>query len=281
MRIAITGARGFVGGHLARQLAAAGHEVLEMGRGVEPPGIRYSLEEGIAPQRLHGVDLLLHCAHDFRAADAAQAYRRNVLGSIALFRAAHAAGVPRLVFISTMSAFPGCRSRYGQGKLEVEQAVTELGGYSLRLGLVQDDSGRGLSGSLRRLAAALPVIPLPGRGGQRLYPVPASELAAAVLAITKQAAPGVFTVAHDEGFTMAELLRGYAAQAGRQVVLLPLPWQLMWLGLRLAEAAGLRLSFRSDSLLSLVNQNPAPDFDSVRRLGLTLAVPQELPRSSA
>jgi hypothetical protein len=39
---------------------------------------------------------------------------------------------------------------------------------------------------------------------------------------------------------------------------------MRWATLRAAEAAGVNIKFRSDSLVSLMNQNPAPDF---RRLG--------------
>jgi hypothetical protein len=40
--------------------------------------------------------------------------------------------------------------------------------------------------------------------------------------------------------------------------------------LRCLELGGVRLSFRSDSLLSLVNQNPDPDFSATHGLGLAL-----------
>jgi hypothetical protein len=43
---------------------------------------------------------------------------------------------------------------------------------------------------------------------------------------------------------------------------------LVWAGLKSAEACGLKLNFRSDSLVSLTHQNPAPDFSANARAGL-------------
>ncbi len=41
-----------------------------------------------------------------------------------------------------------------------------------------------------------------------------------------------------------------------------------WLGLKTVESIGLPLGFRSDSLVSLINQNAAPDFSATDRVGL-------------
>lgn len=272
LRIALTGARGFVGSHLARSLRAAGHCVVPLGR--EAPArtdapIAFSLETGVAPDALAGFDALIHCAHDFSAPDARENRRLNEAGSIRLFDAAGRAGIRNLVFVSTMSAFPGCRSNYGKAKLAVEQQVTALGGVSIRPGFVYDATNRGLSGSLRRLATASPVIPVPGSGNYKLYPVHGEDLGTALVKIVEAGMrPPVVTVAQTNPCTLAGLLRLYARQAGRPLVLLPVPWQPMWAALRVLEACGARPSFRSDSLLSLLNQNPSPDFQPMRDLGL-------------
>jgi hypothetical protein len=47
-----------------------------------------------------------------------------------------AAGVPTLLFISSLSAFEGCRSQYRAAKLAVERCVTEARGCNMRLGFV-------------------------------------------------------------------------------------------------------------------------------------------------
>jgi hypothetical protein len=46
---------------------------------------------------------------------------------------------------------------------------------------------------------------------------------------------------------------------------------LEWLGLKSAELVGLRLRVRSDSLISLINQDPSPDFGATRAAGLAFA----------
>jgi nucleoside-diphosphate-sugar epimerase len=255
MKIAVTGARGFVGAHLTAQVRAQGHEVVELS---------WRLESQTEPALPESLDALIHAAYDFAAED-----DRNVAGSIRLFHAARAAGVDRLIFISSLSAFEGCKSRYGASKLAVEQRVAAIGGCIVRLGFVCDDSGRGLSGSLKKLAA-LPIIPLPGGGDQNLFTIHASDLGAAFLRLLQDCRNGVINVAHPEPVSLARMMRAFAKQRGKRGVFLPFPWRLLWAPLRVAEAIGVRLPFRSDSLVSLMNQNPAPDFTRLRDLRLRL-----------
>ena len=242
MKIAITGATGFVGGHLTTQLRAMGHDVTPLARNVAPA---------------ETFDALIHGGWDLAKPEA------NVASSLRLFDAAKAAGIPRILFISSLSAFEGCRSRYGMMKLAVEKAVAAIGGCSVRLGFVCDDSGRGLSGSLKRLAR-LPVIPLPGGGKQNLFTIQAEDLAPAFLKILQRYDRDSINLAHPEPVSLAGMMRTFARQQGMSAVFLPVPWRMLWAPLRAAEAAGLELKLRSDSLVSLMDQNPAPDF---RRLG--------------
>ncbi len=57
-----------------------------------------------------------------------------------------------------------------------------------------------------------------------------------------------------------QLLLEIARGLGKKIRFIPLPWRLAWAGLKSAETCGLRLNFRSDSLVSLMHQNPNPDF---------------------
>jgi hypothetical protein len=58
-----------------------------------------------------------------------------------------------------------------------------------------------------------------------------------------------------------------SAKRGHGVrVILPIPWPALFLALWCLAKVGVRLGFRSDSLLSLVHANQAVDLSSLHRL---------------
>src|SRR5579872_1500151 len=75
----------------------------------------------------------------------------------------------RVVLISSLSAFRGARSRYGQAKLELEKAVLERGGAAVRPGVVFGARPGGLFAAICASVARTRVLPLPGGGSQRLF----------------------------------------------------------------------------------------------------------------
>jgi glycine/D-amino acid oxidase-like deaminating enzyme len=74
--------------------------------------------------------------------------------------------------------------------------------------------------------------------------------------------------ASEHGWTFRTILAELAAARNRSARVLPIPWRAIWLLLKSAEAAGLRPGFRSDSVVSLVNQDPRPDFAPTRATGV-------------
>lgn len=122
MRIAITGATGFLGRYLVRHLAGAGHQLRCWYRptsdrsGLEPWGSAIEWqpgglgEAGETTGLVNGVDAVVHAALEwqrqggFRSsgqAALAQFLAKNLMGSLRLFEEAYAAKVSRFVFIST------------------------------------------------------------------------------------------------------------------------------------------------------------------------------------
>lgn len=115
MTVLVTGATGFVGSAVARRLLAAGERVRVL---VRPSSDRSNLA-GLAvetvlgdlrdpaslPPALAGCQALLHVAADYRlwVPDPAAMLASNVAGTRALMQAALAAGVPRIVYTSSVA----------------------------------------------------------------------------------------------------------------------------------------------------------------------------------
>ncbi|MGB9030696.1 MAG: NAD(P)-dependent oxidoreductase [Acidobacteriaceae bacterium] len=274
---AITGASGYVGSRIAQRLAQDGRVVALCRKPASDADISWSLSssEDVAPLlRQRRVSVLIHAAWDFSAVTAEDIQRVNVEGSIRMLRMAKAAGVGRIVFISTISAFIGARSLYGKAKLQVESVAAELGGIILRPGLVFGDSPGGVFGSIRKQVQHQKFIPLIGSGKAPQFLVPEETLAEVVAAAAAgrfDRAPGEpITVANPHPWPFRDLVRNLALAQGREVTLIALPWPLLYAGLRTGEILGRKMPFRSDSVISFVYQDPAPDFSRLEALGITV-----------
>ena len=121
MRIAITGATGFLGRYLVRRLAAAGHQLRcwyhpssdrggldDVSAAIEwLPG---DLANPAAVEFVRGTDAVVHAAVSWEGSGARRRggpgellrfLENNLMGSLRLFQAARTAGVSRFVFIAT------------------------------------------------------------------------------------------------------------------------------------------------------------------------------------
>ncbi len=271
----VTGANGYVGNSLCKSLQSAGYRVVRLVRDPSKckdgdEAVAYQLGDAL-PEISHAKDAcIVHCAYDFSCIDRDALFKCNVEGSIRLFEDARRQSINRFVFISSISAYDDCKSIYGQAKLSVEQAVRKLGGVTIRPGIVYGgDKAGGMVASLKKVAAKLPLIPVPG-ASKPLYLCHEEDLGKLVcravggqIAITEPV-----IAACPKPVSFANVLRILAAKERKRPLLIPIPWQLAWCPLKLTEAVGIQLGFRSDSLVSLLNPNPRPDFRSAEPSGV-------------
>jgi NADH dehydrogenase len=268
----ITGANGFVGAGLSACLQALGWRVTPWTRRPESSGggRTFRLGEDVDPALLRGVRALVHCAYDFKPRTWDEITSVNVIGSEKLLRAARAAGVESVVLISTLSAFEGCRSLYGRAKVQIERIAQSQGAFVIRPGLVYGGGAGGVFGRLVRQVGKSRFVPSLHGGRQVQYLVHIEDLGNLVQRCLNGQVPqgaGIVSIAHEQGWELEQILLAIAAAMGKQVSFVPVPWQLVWLGLKALEAAGFPTNFRSDSLLGMVYQNPNPSFALLRSLG--------------
>jgi dihydroflavonol-4-reductase len=115
MKVFLTGATGFVGHHVARALAAEGADLRLLVRkssnlqNLEGVAGETVVGDLLAPESLRsalaGCDAVMHVAADYRLwiRDPAAMYKANVDGTRELLRMAREAGVPRVVYTSSVA----------------------------------------------------------------------------------------------------------------------------------------------------------------------------------
>jgi nucleoside-diphosphate-sugar epimerase len=279
LTVGVTGARGYVGSVVAQALAGAGHNVVALVRGRPQRGAEavsgvlqrpYDLALPFAAEVLDGLDAVVHCAWDMGLTSFGDVWRVNVEGTNGLVAAAKEAGVRRLVFVSSMSAYDGTSQSYGLTKLACERVVLAAGGAVVRLGLVYGPGAGGMFGSLRKMGR-LPVVPVIA-GRARLFTVHEDDVAAALVSfVSADDVPSVpIGLAHPEPVTFEHILRASVAGPRATARFVPVPWPAVYFALRVGETLGVPLPFRSDSLLGLVRTAPAVgDQGVLRSLGLS------------
>ena len=281
--VAVTGATGFVGNAVVCELASHGFDVRAVVRMVNAsssPSVSNITHTAVGDIDSHtdwsaaltGVDCVIHCAarahvmHETEA-DALAAYRSvNVQGTRRLAEQAAAAGVRRLVFLSSVKVdgettdgllhpFGSPRfarddgggvdavapaDPYGISKWEAEQALWEVSARTgLEVVVVRPPLvyGPGVKGNLARLLRLVRSgMPLPFGAVQNKRSLIGLDNLVDLLirCVDHPAAAGqTFLVSDGEDLSTPDLLRHMAAAMGRSARLYPVPVSL----LRLAASA--------------------------------------------
>jgi nucleoside-diphosphate-sugar epimerase len=242
MKVFITGIRGFLGSHLARELAARGHTVLGSasvpGQGF--PCIRVG--EPVDPAVFGDSDTVVHGAHDFTPGS----LELNVSGAQLLLTAAHPR---RQIYLSSYSARPDAIGEYGVAKYRIENLFLDLHETVVRPGLVIGSGG--LFGRTLRYLRRSPVIPLLD-GGRDLVPVLAiADYATAMSNLIESGSGLVYNLFNERLPTMRELVDTVLKLDGRHALRLPIGYRLALAGLVAAERLRIPLPVGSGSLRAL------------------------------
>ncbi len=203
MRVAVIGAYGFIGSHVARCFLDAGHEVagfgrdLEVGRRTVPSAewhycdLNCDTDTDVWADRLTGCEVVVNCAGVLQRTARDDPSAIHSAATIALFEGARKIGVRRVVHVSALGADEDVETDYSRSKLAADSHLREmdLDWVILRPSLVIARDCFGGTGLMRMLAGLPGIVPLPGGTGLIFQPVGMDDLTAGITRLAEADAP--------------------------------------------------------------------------------------------
>jgi NADH dehydrogenase len=279
-RIAVLGGSGFVGRRLVQALAERGHEVSVFSRNLAahhermlPPGVRLRqldvYDEAALASALAGMDVAINLVGilNERGNDGSGFRRAHVELTQGLIRACHAAGVRRLLQMSSLNAGRGS-SHYLISRGEAEAAVRASGlHWTVFEPSVIFGAGDGLFCRFAALLQNLPVLPL-ARADARFAPVHVGDVVEAFLrCLDNPASHGeTYELYGPEIYSLREIVQLTARQLGLRRMVIALPDALGRLQALACDFVPGK-PFSSDNFRSLLTDSVG-GIDGLHRLGI-------------
>ena len=262
MRFFVTGATGFLGGHLLTSLRREGHSIHVWARassdvsGLGDVGVSRGAwtDAEALREAMRGCDVVVHAAGGGKVLRIADIYRTNVDSTRAVVEAAVAAGVPRFVLVSSLAACgasnagrprvesdpPEPLSHYGRSKLQAEGVLLEataLHGIIIRPPAVYGPGDTRMVALYR--AASRGVLPMVAPEGS-LSLVYGPDCADVIVraSVTDVPSGRAYFVADGEPHPRVEFARQIGAAVGRRVRVVPVPGALVRAAGAINEAVG-------------------------------------------
>jgi uncharacterized protein YbjT (DUF2867 family) len=278
--VLVTGASGFVGGHLLPELLGAGHRVVALVRsagsgtkvtGRLPPALAANVDLRIGdvdrpatlPAALAGVDAVVHLVAIPRdRSGGRQLLAVNLDGTRNLVAAMQASGVARLVHLGALGVEDREELHYAKSKARAERAVRESGlEWTILKPSLLFGPGDGFFNIVADLVRLSPgIVPVPGDGKSRFQPLHVGDLALCLrLSVERPATVGnAYELGGPRIWTYREITAEVCRAMGRRRVIVQMPLPLIRLVAGAAEAVHLPFPVATDQLRQLALDNVGP-----------------------
>ncbi|MFY7819573.1 MAG: SDR family oxidoreductase [Rhodoluna sp.] len=232
----VTGATGYIGGRLIRELLAHGYRVRILARNPErlrehPWFDQVEIATGDAHDAkaletaLKGVDVAYYLLHALMSKDDFEAEERSLAHGFS--KAAKAAKVSRIVYLGGIIAESETLSPHLKARTETGEILRASGvpTIELRAGVVIG-SGSASFEMLRYLTERLPLMTVPKWVNNRIQPIAIRDVLRYLVGAAELDSKinGFFDIGGPEVFTYKEMMMQYAAAAGlRKRIIIPIP----------------------------------------------------------
>jgi NADH dehydrogenase len=234
----VTGAFGYTGKYITRELLARGGRVRTLTRTHPNRPNPFGAQIEVAPLDFANCDELvrnlsgantLYNTYWVRFPHGQTTFDSAVENTKTLIRAAKHAGVRRVVQISVSNPALDSPHGYFRGKARLEKALAESGlSYAIIRPTVIYGPEDILINNIAWLLRRFPVFAIPGSGAYRIQPVSAEDNATLAVEAGERTDNLVIDAAGPEIYTYEELVRLIARAVGSRARMIHLPPGLVW-----------------------------------------------------
>ncbi|MEZ5411891.1 MAG: NAD-dependent epimerase/dehydratase family protein [Acidimicrobiales bacterium] len=266
-RIGVTGAAGFVGGHLLHHLQYTGLEIVCILRPNRDP----------APFRLRGVETRFAdlarpaaCRGAFDEIDVL--VHLSGMGQVAgLVPMLEEVGLRRGVFVGSTGVHTRLASPSAEAKRRGEDALarSSLAWTIVRPTMIYGGPGDRNMARLLGLIRRIGIVPVPGGGATMQQPVHVDDLVSTIVAAlaARESIGRAYDVGGPEALTLRTLIDQAARSLGRRARILPLPIAASAHAVELVRRTGAPFPIRVEQILRLAESKAVAIGDAIRDLG--------------
>lgn len=267
MKIAITGATGYIGKRLVHLMQGQDYEVLALSRHRPlfhvSDWFQYEIDssKSILPDQ---IDIIIHLAANTTGLSGSE--EQEVKAAVDLLDHAKKCNA-KFIFISSQTAVENAKTSYGKTKWAIEKEVLAQEGIVVRPGQVYGGELRGLYGRMAKFVKLMPLLPafVPA---PRIQPVHVDDLVIAIQKLIQGFGKSgtIYSIGHSEPQTFTAFISALAKYRLRlRRVMVPVPSFCVSLLARISSSKSVWNQL--NSLLSLKAMNTT---DSLKELELDL-----------
>jgi NADH dehydrogenase len=231
----VTGAFGYSGAVIARELLTAGHQVRTLtghpdhapaGTEIDTRPLDFGAPDALA-RDMAGAHTL-YSTYWIRFPHGGATHEVAVSNLKTLFRAAARAGIQRIVHVSILHADSASPYSYFRGKGEAEESLASAGvPYAIARPAIFFGGDGVLLNNIAWLLRHLPVFAIGGRGDYRVRPIHVDDMARLCVRLGARSDDVTVDAVGPESVTFRNMVSAIRSATGSRAVLVPAPGWLM------------------------------------------------------